>query len=200
LKRTIFTTPGVSHLLRALSRLFLHATGWRIEGGVPPEAQRAVVIAAPHTSNWDLPYTLMVAFALRADIHWLGKQSIFRPPFGPLMRWLGGIAVNRAESGNLVAASARILREAPGPLQLVVAPEGTRDRVRYWKSGFYYIALQAGVPILLAYMDYARKRSGIGPVFTPTGDLERDMHEIKRFYAPFKGKRPDGFDAGTPGP
>jgi 1-acyl-sn-glycerol-3-phosphate acyltransferase len=199
LQRTIFTTPGVNHLLRAMSWLFLHATGWRIEGGVPPTAQRAVVIAAPHTSNWDLPYTLMVAFVLRADIHWLGKRSIFRPPFGPLMRWLGGIPVDRARGSNLVEAAARILREAHGPLQLVVAPEGTRDRVRYWKSGFYYIALQAGVPILLAYMDYAHKRSGIGPVFTPTGDLERDMLEIKRFYAPFKGKRPDSFDAGPPG-
>ena len=195
--RTIFTTPVVHHTLRALSALFLRATGWRIEGAMPANVPRSVLIAAPHTSNWDLPYTLMVAFVLRADIHWLGKQSIFRAPFGGLMRWLGGIPVNRDERSNLVEASAQILRQASGPLHLVIAPEGTRDRVRYWKTGFYYIAQQAGVPILLAYMDYEHKRSGIGEVFRTTGDIEQDMAAIRRFYAPFKGKRPDSFDAGN---
>ncbi|MBT9487335.1 MAG: 1-acyl-sn-glycerol-3-phosphate acyltransferase [Rubrivivax sp.] len=195
--RTIFTTPVVNHTLRLLSGLFLRATGWQVEGGVPADVQRSVVIAAPHTSNWDLPYTLMVAFVLRADIHWLGKASIFRAPFGGLMRWLGGIPVNREERSSLVETAARLLRESPGPLHLVVAPEGTRGRARYWKSGFYYIAQQAGVPILLAYMDYSAKRSGIGQAFRTTGDLDQDMVEIKRFYAPFKGKRPDSFDAGA---
>ena len=108
-----------------------------------------------------------------------------------LMRWLGGIAVNREKSNNLVAASVEAIRAAPGALQLVVPPEGTRSKVRYWKTGFYYIAHGAGVPIVLSYMDYARKVSGIGPVFHPTGDIDRDMETIKAFYAPFKGKNPD---------
>ncbi len=194
--RTIFTTPGVSPLLRALSVRILRAKGWRIEGSLPPGADKAVLIAAPHTSNWDLPYTLMVAFTLQLHIHWLGKASIFRWPFGPLMRWLGGIAVDRSKSNNLVASSAAALVAAPGPVQLVIPPEGTRGRTRHWKTGFYFIAQQANVPIVLAYMDYERKLSGLGPVFTPSGDVERDMAEIKRFYAPFKGKRADSFTAG----
>jgi len=155
-----------------------------------------VLIAAPHTSNWDLPYTLMVAFALRLNIYWMGKASIFRPPFGGLMRWLGGIAVQRERTNDLVAASAAAIRAADGPLQLVVPPEGTRGRTRHWKTGFYYIAQAAGVPIVLAYMDYARKISGLGPVFTPTGDVDADMAEIKRFYAGIQGRRADQFESG----
>jgi 1-acyl-sn-glycerol-3-phosphate acyltransferase len=155
-----------------------------------------VLIAAPHTSNWDLPYTLMVAFHLRLNIYWMGKASIFRWPFRGVMMWLGGIPVVREKSNNLVAASVEALRAAAPPLQLVVPPEGTRSRTRYWKTGFYYIATGAGVPIVMAYMDYANKRSGLGPVFTPTGDIERDMEAIKAFYAPFKGRNAAQFDAG----
>lgn len=186
--RTIFTTPGVNSVLRALSVTYLRWAGWSLTGSLPANQRKCVLIAAPHTSNWDLPYTLMVAFALRLNIYWIGKQQIFRWPFGPLMRWLGGIAVNRAEAGNLVAASAQAIRAADGPLQLVVPPEGTRAKTRHWKTGFYYIALQAGVPIVMAYMDYPRKLSGLGPVFTPTGDVEVDMSAIKAYYAQFKGR------------
>jgi 1-acyl-sn-glycerol-3-phosphate acyltransferase len=155
-----------------------------------------VLIAAPHTSNWDLPYTLMVGFALNLNLYWMGKASLFRAPFGPLMRWLGGIAVERSRSNNLVADSAAALRAADGPLQLVVPPEGTRGKVRHWKTGFYFIALQAGVPIVLAFMDYGRKVGGLGPEFTPSGDVERDMVEIKRFYAGVQGRNRDQFEAG----
>ena len=194
--RTIFTTPVVNAVLRGFSVAFLKWTGWKIEGQLPPGADRCVLIAAPHTSNWDLPYTLMVGFALRLNIYWMGKQSIFKPPFRSLMMWLGGIPVNREQSTNLVAASAEALQQADGPVQLVVPPEGTRSKTRYWKTGFYYIALTAGVPIVMAYMDYADKRSGLGPVFTPTGDVERDMAAIKAFYAPIRGKNADQFHAG----
>ena len=112
------------------------------------------------------------------------------------MRWLGGIPVNRAQAGNLVAASVAAIQQARGPVQLVVPPEGTRSKTRYWKTGFYYIALGAQVPIVMAYMDYERKRSGLGPVFVPTGDLEADMASIKAFYAPFKGRNPAQFHTG----
>ena len=193
--RTIFTTPVVNTLLRGFSLAFLKMTGWTVEGSLPPQATRSVFIAAPHTSNWDLPYTLMVAFALRLNPYWMGKQSIFKAPFGGLMRWLGGIPVNRAQSSNLVAASAQAIAEADGPLQLIVPPEGTRSKTRYWKTGFYYIARTAQVPIVMAYMDYATKRSGLGPLFQPTGDIEADMTAIKAFYAPFKGKNAAQFEA-----
>lgn len=195
LQRTIFTTPIVNSVLRAFSIGFLRLTGWRVEGALPAHAARSVLIAAPHTSNWDLPYTLMVAFALRLNIRWMGKHSIFRAPFGGVMRWLGGIEVNREQSNNLVAASAKAIRESDGPLQLIVPPEGTRSKTRYWKTGFYHIAREAQVPIVMAYMDYAHKRSGLGPVFEPTGDVEADMATIKAFYAPFKGKNATQFES-----
>jgi 1-acyl-sn-glycerol-3-phosphate acyltransferase len=188
--RTIFTTPVANTLLRGLSLAFLKLTGWRVEGSLPPDCPKCVLIAAPHTSNWDLPYTLIVGFALRLNLYWMGKESIFRPPFGGVMRWLGGISVDREKSTNLVAASVEALRAADGKVQLTVPPEGTRSKTRYWKTGFYHIAQGAQVPIVMAYMDYARKVSGLGPVFHPTGDIERDMETIKAFYAPFKGKNP----------
>ncbi len=193
--RTIFHTPVVNTLLRALSLLFLRVTGWKVEGALPANASKCVLIAAPHTSNWDLPYTLMVAFALNLQVYWMGKQSIFKRPFGAVMRWLGGIPVDRAKSNNLVAASAAAIRAADGPLQLVVPPEGTRGKTRHWKTGFYHIALAAQVPIVLAYMDYARKVSGLGPVFEPTGDVDADMAAIKSFYATIKGRNATQFAA-----
>ena len=193
--RTIFTTPVVNTFLRVFSVAFLRLSGWRIEGALPTHATKAVLIAAPHTSNWDLPYTLMVAFALRLNIYWMGKQSIFKPPFRGVMRWLGGIPVNREQSTNLVAASVAAIQAADGPLQLIVPPEGTRSKTRYWKTGFYHIAVGAQVPIVMAYMDYHDKRSGLGPVFEPTGDVQADLAAIKAFYAPFKGKNATQFEA-----
>ena len=192
--RTIFTTPGINTVLRVLSVAFLRAAGWTLQGQLPADQPKCVLIAAPHTSNWDLPYTLMVAFALRINIYWMGKQSIFRWPFGAVMRWLGGIAVDRSQSTNLVAASARALRAADGRIALVVPPEGTRSKARHWKTGFYWIAHEAGVPIVMAYMDYPRKLSGLGPVFRPSGDIEADMVQIKAYYAPYKGKNWRQFD------
>ncbi len=191
--RTIFDTPIVNTVLRALSVAFLRITGWKLEGQLPPGCHKCVLIAAPHTSNWDLPYTLMVAFALRLHIYWMGKAQLFRPPFRGVMMWLGGIPVQREKSSNVVGASVDAIRTADGPLQLVVPPEGTRLKVRYWKTGFYYIAVGADVPIVLAYMDYHRKISGLGPVFQPTGDIEADMVRIKAFYAGFKGHNADQF-------
>ena len=125
----------------------------------------------------------------------MGKEQIFKPPFRGLMMWLGGLPVDRARSTNLVAASVEALKVANGPLQLIVPPEGTRGKTRFWKTGFYYIAVGAQVPIVMAYMDYDKKVSGLGPVFQPTGDIEADMAAIKSFYAPFKGKNADQFHA-----
>jgi len=192
--RTIFDTPVVKTILRALSVGFLKLAGWRIQGTLPPGAEKSVLIAAPHTSNWDLPYTLMVAFSLRLTVYWMGKEQIFRFPFRGLMMWLGGIPVQREKSNNLVAASVEAIKAASGPLQLVVPPEGTRSKTRYWKTGFYHIAVGAQVPIVMAYMDYEKKISGLGPVFEPTGNIEADMAQIKAFYANFKGKNASQFE------
>jgi 1-acyl-sn-glycerol-3-phosphate acyltransferase len=193
--RTIFTTPIVNTLLRGLSIAFLKLTGWKVEGSLPANASKCVLIAAPHTSNWDLPYTLMVAFVLRLNVYWMGKSSIFKPPFRGLMMWLGGIPVNREQSTNMVEASALAVKAADGSVQLVVPPEGTRSKARYWKTGFYYIAQSAQVPIVMAYLDFAEKRGGLGPALQPSGDIEKDMAIVKAFYAPIKGKHADRFEA-----
>ena len=193
--RTIFDTPIVNTVLRSISVTTLKLLGWKVQGSLPPGCEKSVFIAAPHTSNWDLPFTLMVAFALRLNIYWMGKHQIFKFPFRHVMMRLGGIPVLREKSNNLVEASAQAIQDADGPVQLVVPPEGTRSKVRYWKTGFYYIALGAKVPIVMAYMDYEKKISGLGPVFMPTGDIEADMVAIKAFYAPFKGKNSDQFHA-----
>ena len=192
---TIFDTPIVNTLLRWMSIGFLKLTGWKVVGKLPPQAAKSVLIAAPHTSNWDLPYTLMVAFALRLNVYWIGKSSLFKPPFGGVMMWLGGIPVDRSQSNNLVAASSQAIMRATGPLQLIVPPEGTRSGTRYWKTGFYYIAAGAGVPIVMAYLDYDKKIGGLGPVFQTTGDVDADMLAIKAFYAGIKGKNADQFHA-----
>ena len=191
---TIFGTPFINTFLHHFSVVVLRLSGWKTEGHLPAEAEKCVFIAAPHTSNWDFPLTLLVAFALKLDIYWMGKASLFRFPIGGLMRWLGGIPVNREKSNNLVATSAQALIEAKRPVQLVIPPEGTRSKTRHWKTGFYYIALEAKVPILMAYMDYSRKISGIGPMLIPTGEIENDMQVVKNFYASFKGKNAAQFE------
>jgi 1-acyl-sn-glycerol-3-phosphate acyltransferase len=196
---TIFRSQLLTRVLRWICTAILRADGWRIEAGLPEGLSKCVLIAAPHTSNWDFVYLLLASFALRLNIYWMGKASLFGWPFGALMRWLGGIAVDREQSGNLVAASVEALKNAEGPVQLVVPPEGTRSRVRRWKTGFYYIAVGAELPILPAYLDFGQRRLGLGPVFHPTGDIERDMPQIQAFYAPMRGKNPQQFDLGSPG-
>ncbi len=192
---TIFDTPVVNTLLRGLSITFLQLAGWKVVGKLPADAAKSVLIAAPHTSNWDLPYTLMVCFALRLNVYWMGKASIFKPPFKGVMMWLGGIPVDRSQSNNLVLDSSAAIQRAVGPLQLIVPPEGTRRGTRYWKTGFYYIAAGAGVPIMMAYLDYDKKVGGLGPLFQTTGDIQADMAAIKAFYAGVKGKNADQFHA-----
>ena len=188
----MFDTPVVSTLLRGLAILILRLRGWKTRGTMPPGVTKCVMIAAPHTSNWDLPYTLMVAFALRINIYWMGKESIFKPPFRGLMMWMGGIPVDRSKSNDLVAASVQQLKDA-GSLILIVPPEGTRSKTTYWKTGFYWIAHGAGVPIMLGFLDFAKKEGGFDRMFTPTGDIEKDMAEIKAYYANVTGRYPQNF-------
>ncbi len=178
---------------KRLARVFLWLTGWEAEGA-RPAARRYVLIAAPHTSNWDLAYLLALAAVFDVRISWMGKHGLFRPPLGFAMRRLGGIPVVRHRRGDLVAQAARLLGDVDD-LALVVPAEGTRGYVAHWKSGFYHIARSAGVPIVLGYLDYARRRGGFGPALLPSGDLRRDMDEIRDFYADKVGRYPEQFGA-----
>jgi 1-acyl-sn-glycerol-3-phosphate acyltransferase len=183
---TLFNTPVLRPVLRA--------KGWRIDGALPAEAQRCVLIAAPHTSNWDLPYTLALGLALRMQLRWVGKASLFKPPFGGLMRWLGGLPVDRSKTNNAVASTAAAIRAADGPLQLVISPEGTRSRVADWKTGFWYIAREAGVPIVLAHVDHGRKHAGLSAVFQTSGHVQDDIARIRSHYAGMTGVNERQFD------
>jgi 1-acyl-sn-glycerol-3-phosphate acyltransferase len=171
--------------------IFLKMLGWRVEGKAP-DLHKYVIIAAPHTSNWDFPITLAVTFVLKIKIYWTGKDTMFRWPFGAACRWLGGIPIDRSRSQNVVEQSVNAFNEMDN-LIMVIPPEGTRKKVSYWKTGFYHIASGAKVPIALGYLDYRRKVGGIGPTFYPTGDLDKDMQEIKAFYATVTGKHQDNF-------
>lgn len=172
-----------------LGRAYLRLCRWRIEGALPPVG-KLVVVAAPHTSNWDLPYMLAVAWALGVAPSWLGKRELFRQPFGWLMRALGGIPVDRSRRGNMVdQAVARFA--AVDRLHLVIPPSGTRSRATHWRSGFYHIARGARVPIACSFLDYRRRVGGIGPVVVPSGDLRADMAIIRAWYEGVTAKHPD---------
>lgn len=184
---TIFDTPIINTLMRWISLLILRLLGWKVQGS-PPDVAKYVLIAAPHTSNWDFPYTLMVCFALRLRVYWMGKASLFPPGLGFIMRWLGGIAVDRNKSTNLVQSTIAAFERAER-LIVIVPPEGTRDKVTHWKTGFYYIALGANVPILLGFLDFKQKVGGVAHLFYPSADIDKDMLEIKQFYCHFSGKK-----------
>ncbi|MBC7405443.1 MAG: lysophospholipid acyltransferase family protein [Cytophaga sp.] len=192
---TIFDTPVLNSLMRGSSLLCLRLAGWRVEGNAPAE-EKYVLIAAPHTSNWDFPVTLMVCFALRLNVYWMGKASLFPPVIGKIMRWLGGIPVNRDRTGNLVQSTIEAFHQHK-QLTVIVPPEGTRGTVTHWKTGFYYIAQGAGVPIALGFLDFKRKVGGVGMLFYPTGDIAKDMQAIQEFYAGIIGKNSKQFDSET---
>jgi 1-acyl-sn-glycerol-3-phosphate acyltransferase len=174
---------------RWLGARYLRLCGWRVEGQMPA-VPKAVLIAAPHTSNWDLPFMLAAAYVLGIRPAWLGKRQLFRWPFGGFMRWLGGIAIDRSASHNVVQQAIERFAAADG-LSLVVPPSGTRRRATHWKSGFYHIARGARVPIVCTFLDYRRKVAGIGPVVRPSGDVRADMEIIRRFYADVVGRHPE---------
>lgn len=199
MQRTIFDTPIVNTLMRGVAWLSMRLSGWRTEGMTPEEIAaypKYVLIAAPHTSNWDFPITLMVCFQLRLRVYWMAKASLFAWPLGPLSRWLGGIAIDRSASNNTVQNTVDAFK-ARERLAVIVAPEGTRGKVTHWKTGFYHMAHGAGVPIALAYLDFARKRGGIGRMFITSGDIAADMVEIQQFYSGITGKHRDQFNAGA---
>ena len=174
---------------RALGRSYLKLTGWRIEGEMP-DVPRLVAIAAPHTSYWDFPHMMAFGFATGQYIHFLMKHTMFEGPLGVLLRAMGGIPVDRRQPQGLVEAVSRAM-DKHDELTLVVAPEGTRRRAEYWKSGFYRLAQGAGIPIGLGYLDYGRREVGFGPLFWPTGDIATDMEAIEAFYADKRGKFPE---------
>ncbi|PTM08793.1 MAG: acyltransferase [Bacteroidetes bacterium] len=184
---------------KALCHFILRLWGWQINPNSSPELYgKCVVIAAPHTSNWDYPLALLSMGGLGVKLRYTIKKQWLRPPFGWFIRLLGGIGVERtpqekgANATSLVDAIAGLFDEHE-QLCVIVQAEGTRALRTQWKTGFYYIALKANVPIALGYLDYQAKVSGIGKIIHPTGDLAKDMREIMAFYEHIPAKFPAKF-------
>jgi 1-acyl-sn-glycerol-3-phosphate acyltransferase len=181
----------MSSLKSRLARGVLTLFGWRIEGE-RPAPERFVLIAAPHTSNWDFPLMLLFAAAFDIRIKFLAKHSLFFPPLGWLMRAFGGLPIVRHRNTNVVDDMAAAF-DGYENLVLAVPAEGTRALTEYWKSGFYHIACQAKVPIVPSYLDFGQRRGGFGKPVLPTGDMRLDMAHFREFYQPMSGKFPDQF-------
>ena len=178
-------------VLRVVGRAVLRAGGWRLNVRVPNEP-KMVVLAAPHTSNWDFVFGLAAILALELDLHWFGKHTIFKGPWGGMFRALGGIAIDRSAAGGVVRQTAQAFADSR---QLIIglAPEGTRSRGTQWKRGFYHLAHAAQVPVVAAYIDYRQHTIGIGPTVRVTGDWDRDIAPIAAFYTAAMAKKPADF-------
>jgi len=188
LSSSIFDSSLRKFFLRPISVAALKIMGWKRVGDIP-EFPQAVVIGAFHTSNWDFVFTLLLAFDIGLPVRWMGKDSLFKRGFGGIMRWIGGIPIDRSRSKNVVEASIREI--VSGRIRyLVIAPEGTRKRTERWKSGFYHIAKGAKVPIVMGFLDYKRKIGGLGPHIVPTDDMQSDMARISEFYRTITAKYP----------
>ena len=185
-------------MLKQISKFILWVTGWKVEGNVPPDIKKAVMIAAPHTSYWDFMYARSAFFILGLPVKTTIKAEVVNAPvFGFIIRELGGIAVDRSpKTGNLGKKISMVdamvnLIDSNEQLMMMVTPEGTRKKVKRWKTGFYRVAEQAKVPIILGFLDYKNKIAGLGPVKWPTGDYEIDLEEIRSFYLDKAGKYPE---------
>ncbi len=191
LKSTLFVTPVICTLFRYLSVIVLMLIGWRTVGG-KPTLDKYIVVAAPHTSNWDFVLFLLLGFKLGYNTHWMGKDALFRFPIKRLMIWLGGIPIDRSKNNNVVEQMADYFSSVD-ELSVIIPPEGTRSKTVRWKTGFYHIAVAAKVPLVLGYIDSSTKTLGFGPIYHPTGEIDNDLENIKAFYNDKVGVIPDNY-------
>lgn len=175
---------------RSIARAGWALSGWKHVSEPLPDDSVRVLIGAPHTSNWDFIFMLGILWDLEINAKYLGKHTLFKRPFGPLMRALGGIPVDRRNPAGIVDDVVARVKDGQH-FSLVVTPEGTRAKGAYWKSGFYRIAVEAGLPITLGYVDRPSKTSGLGLTFVPSGDVRADMDIVRAYYADKTGYSPD---------
>jgi 1-acyl-sn-glycerol-3-phosphate acyltransferase len=176
--------------MRFIARLYFAIIGWKTYNGIPAHVKKYVMIGAPHTSNWDFPITMAALLLMRVKVNYLAKKELFKFPLGIIMRYFGGIPVDRSKKTRMVDNMIDEFK-LHDSLILLVPPEGTRGYVKEWKSGFYYVAMGAGVPIGLGFLDYEKKEAGIAKVFYPTGDYPKDLEEIKQFYRGIAARHPE---------
>lgn len=183
-----------ARLLTAAIDCWFRRQGWTVEGRAA-EPRKFIVIAAPHTSNWDFLYFIGAAESLNLDLSFMGKKSLFRWPFRKLMQDMGGIPVDRSKSQGYVEQMVEEFARRD-EFMLTIAPEGTRGKVRQWRTGFYHIAVGAKVPLVCGLMDYKRKVVGLGPAIWPSGDYAKDMEQVVAYYAQCTPKHPDRGNSG----
>ncbi len=188
MKTTIFNTPILSTLFHVLTKIIMRLTGWRVDGTLP-NLPKYVLIGAPHTSSWDFVLFLGIIFTLRANVRFMGKAELFRNPFGWFFYYCGGVPVDRKKSTGLVEQMVEAYNKADRFI-LTIAPEGTRHQVSDWKRGFYHIAKNSGIPIVMAVVDGKKKTVRVGQVFQPTEDAEIDMKTIKGYFEGVVGINP----------
>lgn len=176
--------------MKWLCKLYLKLIGWKISSRLDPSIKKCVLVAAPHTSNYDYPIALATLYACGVRVRFLGKDSLFKFPLGILMRFTGGIPVDRSKHTNMVEAMITMFQQHD-ELLLMIPAEGTRSYVKEWKSGFYHTAVGANVPIVLGYLDYGKKVAGFGDLFYTTGDYAKDLIEIQNFYRQFTACHPN---------
>ncbi|MFK8038644.1 MAG: 1-acyl-sn-glycerol-3-phosphate acyltransferase [Crocinitomicaceae bacterium] len=175
----------------AFGKFWLKVMGWTVHPGLPPEIKKCVLVMAPHTSNWDFFIGNMGFWGVyKFKAKFLIKKSLFIPPLSWILKWMGGIPVDRKKKNNLTQTLKKHFDESES-LTLIVAPEGTRSYNPNWKKGFYYIAKEANVPIILGYLDYPSKTAKIFHVFDRTSDAEKDIKSIQDLLRPYKGKYPE---------
>ena len=189
---TIFNTPVLAQILQALSILVLGLFGWRAVGKVPKDIRKYVIIAAPHTSYWDFPMFLLVVLALRLNLNVFIKHTLFIGPIGWFLSYCGGVPIDRRAAGARVRQTVQEY-ENNDDMVLLITPEGTRSAQADWKTGFYHIASEAKVPVAVAFVDTAERRAGIDHFITPSGDIDKQMAEIKAFYDTKRGMRPENY-------
>jgi 1-acyl-sn-glycerol-3-phosphate acyltransferase len=173
----------------SFAQIVLKIIGWKVDP-VIPDCKKYILIAVPHTSNWDLPLMLIISMVIGVKLHWVSKDTLFKGVFGSYLRWLGGIPVNRRLRTNFSEQVIEVFNKAK-ELIIVIAPEGTRSRAEHWKTGFYHIACGAKIPISFGFLDYGKKIGGIGPLFYPNGNIEQDFEVIRKFYKNMIGKIPE---------
>lgn len=169
--------------------IFYRVMGWRIVGRIPTDVPQAIVAVGPHTSSWDFLIGVLSRNVLEQDISFIGKDSLFKGPFGWLFRWLGGYPVDRSRSQGMVEAVVQLFRAHPR-FYLSLSPEGTRKKADRLRSGFYHMAVGAGVPIIMVGMDFKHKELRFEAPLYPTGQVEADMRIIQQFFSTVTGKIP----------
>ena len=190
-RKTAYENPLFCLVFNVVTTVWVKFKGWEFQGE-PDRRRKMILIGAPHTSNWDFIYMVIASFQKNLKLFWMVKDSVFKSPLGPLANWTGGIPIERSASHNMVDQMIKLFNESED-LVLVNAPEGTRSKKDRWKTGFYYIALGAKVPIQMCSVDYPKKTVIFGPTIEPSGDIKADFKIIADYYSQFEGKHHENY-------